>query len=269
MDNRIIEYEQRLDSLKRQMDELKQFRDELKKDTPLVKSMIDCIERMGIERDLLFGHSRKRGRLFFARCVFATQLRKYGYTYEDIAKILQRNHATVVYYIKSYDKAVKETRFEREFVGFIKEFNDISKQNNMKREIKFRGKRLDNGELVYGDRLSMTARICTSNSDESCRVQYEVDSDTLEQYTGLKDSNGMEIYEGDILGADDKVIGWIEGGLRGYCYDVVYIKKDVNESPAPGDARWPLYSIVKYDYPNRIEVIGNIHDNPELLNPEK
>lgn len=67
------------------------------------------------------------------------------------------------------------------------------------------------------------------------------------------------IYDGDILGAKGKVIGWVKGGVRGYCYDVVYVNH-----PA-GESRWTLYSTVKDDYPEQIEVIGNIYDNSELL----
>lgn len=119
------EYDKRLDSLKRQMDELKHFRMELKKDAPFVKKMLDLFERMGIDRSTFFGHCRKRGRPFFARCVFSARLRKYGYTFEEIAGILQRNHATVVYYVKSYNKAINEPRFEREFIRLINEFNEL------------------------------------------------------------------------------------------------------------------------------------------------
>lgn len=143
------------------------------------------------------------------------------------------------------------------------------KLNTEMREIKFRGKSKDTGKWVFGyleyNRAKNIARIHTYDEDGNYERQHEVNIETVGQYTGLRDKNGREIYEGDILGADNKVIGWIEGGVRGYCYDVVYIKKDVNESPIPVDERWSLYSTVQYDYPNRIEVIGSIHDNPELM----
>lgn len=80
----------------------------------------------------------------------------------------------------------------------------------------------------------------------------------LMQFTGLKDKNGKEIYEGDILASEGRVIGHIEGGVRGYCYDVVYLNPR-------HDKRWSLYASVTDDYEGNIVVIGNIHETPELL----
>ncbi|MCE8566514.1 YopX family protein [Bacteroides fragilis] len=127
----------------------------------------------------------------------------------------------------------------------------------MNREIKFRGKRIDNGEWVYGY-LADEDYINDINSIDLSSI--EVDRDTIGQFTGLFDKNGKEIYEGDILGANGKIIGWIKGGARGYCYDVVYINYPT------GEKRWSLYGTVVEDFNNKIEVISNIHDNPELIN---
>lgn len=77
----------------------------------------------------------------------------------------------------------------------------------MKRTIKFRAKRADNGKWVFGD-LAHTSRICsveeamrTGMVSKPCiRVSnYNIDESTIGQYIEMNDSNGREIYEGDII----------------------------------------------------------------------
>lgn len=126
----------------------------------------------------------------------------------------------------------------------------------MKHKIVFRGKSLDNNKWYNGDLRQF--------SDGKVFIAYKnfamvrVDPDSVGQYTGLKDKNGKEIFEGDILAHDGKVIGHVVGGVRGYCYDVIY--KNPRYDPS-----WSLYGTVVNDYKGNVEVVGNVIDNHDLL----
>ncbi len=126
------------------------------------------------------------------------------------------------------------------------------------REIKFRGKKINTGKWISGD-LSNTSRgvaIIENNGGDSIVVNAE----TLGQFTGLKDKNGKAIYEGDIVKRFDE-IGHIDFRSGKFC--AVMTDEDTGYDYC-GDI---IEDVIENDKnADTIEVIGNIYDNPELLN---
>lgn len=141
------------------------------------------------------------------------------------------------------------------------------------REILFRGKRTINGDWVYGDfvrgneRKSLRDSIFVYDSETQSFNDYEINTSTLGQYTGLTDKNGKRIWEGDILH-----IAKIADGIGGYYqppldYPVnVVVKWDLCAwmwETLFDDKRYITFPDAWCHY--ECEVIGNVHDNHELL----
>lgn len=124
----------------------------------------------------------------------------------------------------------------------------------MTREIKFRGKRTDTGEWVYGY-LADENYINDINTVDLSSV--EVDPDTVGQYTGLKDWNGREIYEGDFLKSGDVIFEvWWSDDNSCYMLDMVNPFKEMAIRMSDMNM-------------TNMEVIGNRWDNPEMLEDGK
>ena len=122
------------------------------------------------------------------------------------------------------------------------------------REILFRGKRTDNGEWIegYAAMSGGTFIICDNGLTYGGFIVYEVIPETVGQFTGLTDKNGVRIFEGDIVTGyfnHEKIVGYIfYGGNAQF-----FIQRD------------GIYGIGLDNSDCWLEAIGNIHDNPELL----
>lgn len=138
----------------------------------------------------------------------------------------------------------------------------------MTRDYEFRGKRVDTGKWVYGyyfESFTGISYILVCHDHILGMTEfYEVDPTTVGQYTGLKDKNGVQIYKGDIVRTFIRVYTHqdIENGIA---YLVAW---------STNSFRWIIKNIKgefsfisKFDK-DKFEIIGNIHDNPELLKRE-
>ena len=118
------------------------------------------------------------------------------------------------------------------------------------RNILFRGKRKDNGEWIEGVAFpgeDWSITICKQNHIDGSLDWYEVDPASVGQYTGLTDKNGTRIFKGDIARVFD---GEYINGVVGYSLEHGAFTID-NTS-------------LLYWLPD-VEIIGNVYDNPELL----
>ncbi len=151
----------------------------------------------------------------------------------------------------------------------------------MKREIKFRAWLKKDKSINEVLEINWTGRPTALLKKGNLRNDFRLEDLVLMQYTGLKDKNGVEIYEGDIVSLDgnmtaDNSLGWLPNGWmfdKDDKYPVVWDKKL---------AGWVLKMPIKYNsedeenvkYLNHarglliteaVEVIGNIYENKDLL----
>lgn len=122
----------------------------------------------------------------------------------------------------------------------------------MKREIKFRAKTLSTNEWVFGDLHLLTKFPHIHDGEVSKSL---ITTDTVGQFTGRHDKNGKEIYEGDIL---KHINGY-------YTCQVLFSERSASYILVFVTPTKPAYDMGIYDVERCFEVIGNIFDNPELM----
>ena len=140
------------------------------------------------------------------------------------------------------------------------------------REILFRGKRVDSGEWVYGnlnygtieiESIKDSYFISDFNVTPWDKKFYPVISETVGQSTGLTDKNGRKIFEGDIIHLEYSQVFFGGVYFGEYTAEVSYkegcfITDGINNGD---EIETPLSGFDN----DELEIIGNIHDNPELL----
>lgn len=145
------------------------------------------------------------------------------------------------------------------------------------RPIKFRGKRLDNGEWVVGALFHIAggSLIYFGSDTDTTEPDIErsnpiavelfkgevavVDPETLGQFTGLHDKNGKEIYEGDIIEITDPNTN------EKYISTVIWSRKGCYAAKIENNGNITLGYVDK----SLIRIIGNIYDNPELISDKQ
>ena len=126
------------------------------------------------------------------------------------------------------------------------------------REILFRGKTTDTREWVYGFYFHQKDTPIEGHFIIDLKgFDEEVLPETVGQFTGLTDKNGVKIFEGDVLkcvnpnDGQHHITDFISSMVNGFTLKNVKLTREL--------------ALYDNDWPDEIEVIGNIHDNPELI----
>ena len=136
------------------------------------------------------------------------------------------------------------------------------------REILFRGKCNEtckyNGQWIEGFYGEDDGKPIIAHSTDRGLIGYFCDPDSIGQYTGLTDKNGKKIFEADICNIN---IPRIDGGFSRHNKCLCFYEDGMYKFSSYSDIYFCMGN--GYGYPDtchqNIEVIGNIHDNPELL----
>ncbi len=131
----------------------------------------------------------------------------------------------------------------------------------------YRGKRTDNGEWVEGGfvfdpflKIAYIVQVLETAEKIPVLDCIQVDPETVGQYTVMTDKNGKKIYEGDILAHFINYLGKRFNGVVRFDFKVACWVCDFYNDENKESA-----FLADWLYGNKAEIIGNIHDNPELL----
>lgn len=135
----------------------------------------------------------------------------------------------------------------------------------MVRAIKFRAK-TDNGDWKYGD-LHLLSTVPHIHTDINISHRCPIDTKTIGQFTGLKDKNDKEVYDGDIISLPLSDGSCVTHQIR---ISEEYLSVEIKNLTVDGmRCDFDIFGQLKYswwqEYKYDIEVIGNIYDNPELI----
>jgi uncharacterized phage protein (TIGR01671 family) len=140
------------------------------------------------------------------------------------------------------------------------------------REFKFRVWHVEGKKLIYFPFMHITydGTLVFDTFKESNYLDEtfdKTDKYVLMQYTGLKDKNGREIYEGDIVKLDDGFIGEVDYGCVGGCSFRLYETNDEIEGGLRDLDTAYDYKVINNEINliNGKEIIGNIYENPKLI----
>lgn len=135
----------------------------------------------------------------------------------------------------------------------------------MKREIKFRGKRLDTGEWIYGDLIRNVedafAIVPPFGISTDRLGEYEVHEETIGQFTGLQDKNGKEVYEDDFVRIPATMLNAEIIGVVKYEKGSFFVRSIF--SGCSSDLGWVFRERMVGE--PTAQIIGNIYDDSELL----
>lgn len=136
----------------------------------------------------------------------------------------------------------------------------------------FKAKRIDNGEWEIGSLIALPtgeyeiSNKCNNPPDcdpmrDKVVITHKVEPSTICQYTGLKDKNGNMIWENDIVKDENGNFYKAFWQNNYYQFSWICVSSEIFQS----GIKWDLYVMRSFE----IEVIGNIFDNPELLESEE